>query len=342
MNDITQLAERGGGKARRNGEKRRAPKARDEPAVELNLDEGGEPDAIQIANEIAQSLGCEVVLYNGPISEDGFGKIAEVFPSMDQKGCVLILVTYGGDASAAYRIARFMQDVFKPFIVFVPGPCKSAGTLLATGAHQLIMLPSLGELGPLDVQLYKRDELGETRSGLVTRSAIQSLGEHAFELYSMFMMEIKNRSGNLIRFTTATEVASLMASTLVSEIYRKIDPDNLGDEHRDTQIAFHYACRLARKGRNIDDRSIEHLVYDYPSHDFLIDLDEASGIFKMVEAAPRPLLRLVAALGADLMASVRTVTVKRLSVPTSEVATDTGGSDGREPEGQEHEKVAAD
>ena len=43
---------------------------------------------------------------------------------------------------------------------FIPRRCKSAGTLLLIGATSLI-ISDRGELGPLDVQLSKPDEIFE-------------------------------------------------------------------------------------------------------------------------------------------------------------------------------------
>ncbi len=49
------------------------------------------------------------------------------------------MVTEGGDADPAYRIARCLQDHYDRFSLFVSGYCKSAGTLVALGAHELQM-----------------------------------------------------------------------------------------------------------------------------------------------------------------------------------------------------------
>jgi hypothetical protein len=53
-----------------------------------------------------------ILLYSGPISEYGFGKLLEqvVIAGIEdvQQPATVILTTYGGDGNAAYRIARFM------------------------------------------------------------------------------------------------------------------------------------------------------------------------------------------------------------------------------------------
>lgn len=71
---------------------------------------------------------------------------------------LFMLVTTGGDADAAYRLATTLQNHYETITCYVTGYCKSAGTLVAIGAHSLVM-SDCGELGPVDVQLYKEDEI---------------------------------------------------------------------------------------------------------------------------------------------------------------------------------------
>ena len=105
-----------------------------------------------------------------------------------RRNVLLILATFGGDAHAAYRIARSFQKFHKTiqgpnnqptgnrFTVFLPSVCKSAGTILTLGADAVI-LSDMAEMGPIDVQLRKPDEVGERTSGLTPIQALESL-EH--------------------------------------------------------------------------------------------------------------------------------------------------------------------
>jgi ClpP class serine protease len=93
-----------------------------------------------------------------------------------RKNAILILVTEGGDPDAAYRIARCFQEHYELFTCIVPGYCKSAGTLITIGAHELVMTDG-GELGPLDIQMSKKDELWESQSGLTVAAALNALHE---------------------------------------------------------------------------------------------------------------------------------------------------------------------
>ena len=63
----------------------------------------------------------------------------------------LILATPGGDGETAVRLARSAQARCREFTVIVPDQAKSAGTILALGAHHILMGPT-SDLGPIDPQ----------------------------------------------------------------------------------------------------------------------------------------------------------------------------------------------
>lgn len=147
------------------------------------------------AAQASEAHQADIFLYSGGIEDEGFGKLAEVVTlgSTDREKCILILATNGGSANAAYQIARFFQRTYSEFQVYCPGVCKSAGTLIAVGAHGLIM-DNFSELGPLDVQLVKEDELGARESGLLASSTFEALAEQTFSLYEHLMTSIKWKS----------------------------------------------------------------------------------------------------------------------------------------------------
>ena len=62
----------------------------------------------------------------------------------------LVVESAGGLADVAYKIARLFQRRASKFVVVIPSYAKSAATLLARGAHELL-LGRDAELGPLDV-----------------------------------------------------------------------------------------------------------------------------------------------------------------------------------------------
>ena len=218
----------------------------------------------QAANTVAASANCDILLLNGPILRPLDVTVAQLCAGRPRRPNVLfVLVTNGGDADPAYRIARCLQEAYDRFSFFVTGYCKSAGTLVATGANEIIVA-DCGELGPLDVQMSKEDELGETRSGLTVLSALSILHEQAFDAFEYFLLETKRRSVGTITTRTAIRVATDLAGKLLAPIYEHVDAMHVGEAGRSLQIAAKYGEILRVKGRNLKLKALDRLTQEYP------------------------------------------------------------------------------
>lgn len=238
--------------------------------------------------------GYDFLLVNSSMDEPCFGEVLkQTAENKKNAKLVLIIVTLGGYASPAYRIGRYLQSVYDELAVFVPSLCKSAGTLLATCGNELLISP-FGEIGPLDVQLPQKDEILRRRSGLTTRTALLDLPTHAFQLFEHFMLQIINASGGTVSFKLAADIAARVTGDAMSKIYEQINPDCLAEDYRDLSIATQYGRRLNQFARNIDEEGIERLVNSYPSHDFVIDLEEARTLFKRVDLPSQTLYNIMA------------------------------------------------
>ncbi len=84
----------------------------------------------------------------------------------------IMLSTPGGDGETAIRLLRQAQSCCKELTIIVPDQAKSAGTLLALGAHRILM-GRTSDLGPIDPQFSMSD------GSLVPAKAIISAVEHA-------------------------------------------------------------------------------------------------------------------------------------------------------------------
>jgi len=137
----------------------------------------------------AEKMDADIVICAGPINpgdDEYIIKECEKRQGENQlrRNIFLILMTHGGDPNAAYRIGRCFQEAYKAkqdsietgssvqpetkggeFSVLLDGYCKSAGTLICLGANSLFMSDN-AQLGPLDAQLAKQEEVGERTSGL--------------------------------------------------------------------------------------------------------------------------------------------------------------------------------
>ncbi|NJK36080.1 MAG: hypothetical protein HC919_14710, partial [Oscillatoriales cyanobacterium SM2_2_1] len=189
---------------------------------------------------------------------------------------ILVATTFGGDPDAAYRMARFLQQQYDRFTLCVFGFCKSAGTLLAIGADEIVM-SNFGELGPLDIQVSKEDDF-RSRSGLDINEALDEIAAQAILLFEDYLLSILSRRQPTFTTRTAADLASHMAVELLAPISSQIDPLKLGEMNRAMQIASEYGLRL----NPTLEKTIGQLVEGYPSHSFVIDFNEARELFRTV------------------------------------------------------------
>ena len=270
--------------------------------------------AISAANKIAEMLDAEVIAYSGAIDRRGFAKFVDAIQITDsqpsRKNTILYLTTYGGDPRYAYKIARLLQETSDKFYLCVPSFCKSAGTLIALGANEIFM-GVVSELGPLDVQLAQRDEIGKRRSGMVVRTALEGLAQETYKVFENVMLElIKNR--DQISFDVASRRAARMAVGVMTPVYEQIDPEVLGNDLRDLTIARAYGDRLARHGKNAKLDAVRRLIEDYPEHGFIIDRNEASELFHVVKPTDDSIRAVTSALQDVMYAPPQTCFVMRI------------------------------
>ncbi len=257
----------------------------------------------------AVSAACEqeqsdLILFNSgmePRVSDLLRAQLESRGSMRPKATI-ILVSAGGLADEAYRCARLLQSAYSHICVCVPGWCKSAGTLFAIGAHELI-IGTRGELGPLDVQITKRDELFDRDSGLISNAALDRLRAESFEFFEQFMLQIIARSQQAVTFRTAADIAAEVTVGALAPIYEKLDPLRLGADSRAMEIGSAYAQRLNMVSDNLKGtEQLNMLLNGYPAHSFVIDGKEASEIFTRVKPLTGDLLNVINMLGLHAIA----------------------------------------
>lgn len=242
---------------------------------------------VEAAELVADELNTDVIHYNGAIDRPTDMHLIDACINRSKRPNVIVmLVTQGGDADAAYRIARCFQVMYDRFYLYVNGYCKSAGTLVALGAHELIVSDH-GELGPLDVQMSKKDALWEMQSGLTVMDTLSALQANAFGAFEKFFLDIQRRSQGTITLRTAARISTDMTTGLFSQLYGQVDPLHIGEAARALSIAGDYGRRLLNHAGNIRPDSLEMIMAEYPSHGFVIDREEAKRLFNQV-SKPTP------------------------------------------------------
>lgn len=262
---------------------------------------------------VADSLAADILLCNAGIERDLDEDIIRMcYARRRRKNIVLILVTEGGSADCAYRIARTLHCLYERFYCVISGYCKSAGTLVALGAHELIF-GHHGELGPLDVQMTKKDELLESESGLTVMTALTALHEKSLLAFEHFFLQTTFHSGGRISVRTASQIATELTKALFAPISSQIDPLHVGEAWRSMTIAKAYGERLMQKSQNFTLEKLDDLISEYPSHGFVIDRLEAKKIFKKVRETTKDEQRLIDMWGNLTISPVRRPVVRFLT-----------------------------
>ncbi len=122
--------------------------------------------------------GRDVLVFAADLNKGGNVPIsisfADLLPVRDQlstpssEALDLILETPGGSGEATDDLVRFLRGTYREVGVIVPGWAKSAGTLIAMAADEILMEPS-SALGPIDAQIGWQGKVfsaGELLDGL--------------------------------------------------------------------------------------------------------------------------------------------------------------------------------
>ena len=236
-------------------------------------------------NRLAKAVGdarkADVLIYSGEIETPQDDNVLSVCLERQHRreDLFLMICTFGGDPDAAYRIARYLKRQYRRVVVMVYGFCKSAGTLLVLGADELV-LGERAELGPLDIQLRKEDELSEASSGLTPMQSLSTLEIRAYETFRHHFVKLKRELS--LTTKTASDIACRLAIGMYAPIFEQIEPMRVGETQRANNIAWEYGKRLAADGNNLKPHALQRLVAAYPSHGFVIDRGEAKDLFERV------------------------------------------------------------
>jgi Serine dehydrogenase proteinase len=271
------------------------------------------------------------IFYSGLISYDGYEKVTGICEHATGDSATLYLRTPGGSPDFAFRIARALRHSFKKKLTLVvPKQCKSAGTLIAIGATEIV-IADRGELGPLDIQLAKKDELFEMGSGLDIITALGVVREEAVTAFQNCIVSLKN-TGRQVSARMAAELAANLVAQMVSPLYQQIDPLRIAETQRSIAIAMAYGSRLDEYDRNLRPGALIKLITEYPSHGFVIDRKEAKQLFKSVRSTTDIESRLGEELCAgnpyDLNRPPHVIEVSENEIP-NEATTNSGEGSGK-------------
>lgn len=167
----------------------------------------------------------------------------------------VIVDSGGGDADAAYHIAKLLHANFKGTITYIiPRFAKSAATLLICGGNKIIM-GETSELGPLDPQIMQED--GTFVSAKSVKATLDLIKEQIED----------------------TEAGIELAAVLIN----KINPLILGEYNSAIEISKEYQKELLLLRMFKDEKKVDKIkelfATGYTHHSRVIGCNEAKKIF---------------------------------------------------------------
>jgi len=230
------------------------------------------------AEKVANLNDSDVLFFASGIDDSAVRAVVKALSEREDKreNLLLMITTLGGDPHCAFRIMKRLWNAYPngKIVAFVHSVCASAGTLMVIGTCELVMSDT-AELGPLDVQLAKQDDLVASMSGLTPTKALETLRKEAVSCFHQVFMEVQRRSRFRVTLRTASDIAVRLTTGLYEHLFSQIDPFRVAEVQRNNQIAQEYGLRLD-KYKILQEDALFKLINGYPAHEIIIDRTEAS------------------------------------------------------------------
>ena len=228
------------------------------------------------SNDILElkKLGGPVFVIWGEISQGLFEK-AKSFTERNKRitKLNLLIESGGGDPDVAFNTANVLRSCCNNMTAYVPRWAKSAATLICLGANDIVL--SFGaQLGPLDTQVVD-PRISELERGVYISalSAFKALNAIADFLKLDLVITIKSFG--------SIPLALEFIKVLSRPILEQLDVFDIGILRSALDMSERYGVELLQRSGVVVKEAIEIagiLVNDYPSHSFVIDLEEARKI----------------------------------------------------------------
>lgn len=223
-----------------------------------------------------------VLCVNRAMDQACLEKVWEIADKLDASESLTVLLNSpGGDIESAYRMLLALRGKSDKIEVLVPGWAKSAATFFCLGADSIHM-GRYGELGPLDPQILDRSGSAIRVSSLETFNSLERLLDYSMESLDAIVQTLLSSAP--MDIPQAIEQAQPLFAAIASPLYSQVDPHELGRSGSYLAISEDYAMRVMKRWAYADRpddvlrRIARRLVWEYPTHSFVIDFAEAEEI----------------------------------------------------------------
>ncbi len=258
------------------------------------------PDVVKVACRWAGARGRPTAFYllaegdpaedrpDVPITTKTVAQVAMALGNDQFDDLDLVIQSSGGDIHAAYQVMTLLRGRMRgdgELVACVPGRAQSSATLLCLGADK-ILLGESGALGPLDAQI----RIGVTDVGTpdyasalhllkglnrLQRFSLETFDEAAACLYEHNV----SRNEDVLRYSIE------FSRAVTAPLFERIESQNIGYWDQMLLTGESYGSRLLKRGKLLKDdaelnraehiRQVLHrLVFEYPSHETVIDCNE--------------------------------------------------------------------
>jgi hypothetical protein len=244
-------------------------------------DDGDLHELRALATRLAQTQQADILIYSGELTRPGDGSMAVDRRERPQlPNCLLVLSTLGGSADAAFRLARTLRRDYRRLIVYIDDYCKGAGMLLALAADELV-ISEFGELGPLDLVSQHAVIPGRGESGRAHVQGLQALRAEAETAFEQYLTRFRSRSLGMTPQAAINQASALVVG-LLSPVFARIDPLHVAEADRAIKTATLYVQQLGET--HLKEGALERLLTGYPSHDIVLDREEATSLLHTARA----------------------------------------------------------
>ena len=242
--------------------------------------ESEQSPANKLLSEFASATGSAVMLLNSDIDDACWVSVTKWLQLIGrQERLSLFLTSDGGSIEDAFWIVTAIREQCDSVDVLVPDRAKSAATLIALAADRIIF-GRFGELGPLDPQVPDTAGGFGRRSPLEIVKALEYLRTYYLETFDIAMSLLLRRTG--MDVAHALEHGIQLLSPIAEPLYNWVNYRELGEAVRGLAVGENYAKAVMRKWSPISEDSIDdivrQLVWEYPEHGYIIDMEEARRI----------------------------------------------------------------
>ena len=258
------------------------------------------PEIVRVACRFAGARGRPAAVYllaEGDLAEDGHDvpitkktvtQMANALGDDQFDDLDLVIHSSGGDIHAAYQLMPLLRAHMSgrgELVACVPGKAQSSATLLCLGADK-ILLGEPAALGPLDAQI----RIGVTHAGTPDYTSALHLLKGLNRL-QRFSLETFNEAAvclydhNVSRNEDILKYSIEFSRAITAPLFGRIESQNIGYWDQMLLTGEAYGRRLLKRGKLIKDDAelnraehiaqvVHRLVFEYPSHETVIDCEE--------------------------------------------------------------------